>query len=39
MEILAQGRLYPLKQKWPLPTVEEAWKIIQKYDIITRITF
>jgi hypothetical protein len=39
MEISAQGRLYPLKQKWLLPIVEEAWKIIQKYDIITEITF
>ncbi len=39
MEISAHVRLYPLKQKRPLPTVEEAWKIIRKYDITIKITF
>ncbi|MDO9527652.1 MAG: hypothetical protein Q7J27_00660 [Syntrophales bacterium] len=39
MEISAQGRLYPLKQKRPSPTAEEAWKIIEKHDSIIKITF
>ena len=39
MEISAQDRLYPLKQKRPSPTAEEAWKIIERYDIIIEIAF
>ena len=33
MKISAQISLYPLNQESLLPAVEEAWKIIEKYDI------
>lgn len=34
MEISAQISLYPLKQERLSPAIEEAWRIIEKYDII-----
>jgi uncharacterized protein YqgV (UPF0045/DUF77 family) len=34
METSAQISLYPLKQERLSPAIEEAWRIIEKYDII-----
>ncbi len=34
MEISAQISLYPLKQERLSPAIEEAWRIIEEYDII-----
>jgi len=36
MEISAQISLYPLKQERLSPAIEEAWRIIEEYDIITQ---